>query len=839
MPKISFSRDYLFEKINGESGQSEALMLIKTNFAFTYKVITILTITSLLPLAWIYSVIAASGLTYFVDKTNSSCSDAGNGLTAAQPFCSIGKGASVAVAGDTLRVLAGSYAETVSVPKSGSVDLPITYSAEPGVTITGNGSASGGDAFQISSKSYVIIDGFNIINTADNGIYISGSNHITISNNHVSFSGKPISGSTRQGIYLTGTTDSTISGNTTDHNTQDGIRLSNGAINNMVTHNISFANAEQWQRNAAGIHVNGSGSYNNTLIHNITYANEDTGLQFYDNAHNNSLIGNLTYGNGDHGIDISNAPYNTAIGNTVQGNHTSGINYEGNSGTSGSSGAIIMNNVSVDNGIAPLTGRKSNIRVDASSIPGTSMDYNLVYYTSTGSVQIEWNGVTYATLAAFKAAVPGQEVHGLQSNPRFIAPVLPAGRPPAEVIGDYHVAASSPVIDSAYANAMNETLLDLDGNVRVDDPATADTGDGARTYDDRGAFEFQQGGLSTAIPTVVLTATPTATPNSTMSFIPIADAHVRLARPTTNYGTNTSLMVAGGTASYESYLKFTVSGLNNTVKSATLRLYVTNATVDGPAAFGTDPNWTETGLTWNNRPAITSIGMDDKGIISANSWVEFNVTPLVTADGTYSFALIGSSTDGVTFSSRQGSQVPQLVISTINGSYTSTPITTPSMTPTSTTTNIPTDLTSTTPTTTPTIIPPTAISSPTSTYIPTATYTTTATNPPLTAITFLPNADTYARLSGPTTNYGTSTVLYVAGGTASYETYIKFSISGISGIVNNATLRLYASNGSVDGPAAFGTDPNWTETGLTWNNRPAITSIGMDDKGIISANSNR
>jgi parallel beta-helix repeat protein len=794
----------------------------KNHYIFIHKVIALLLVTLLLSLTGIFPVNAAlSGLTYYIDKTNGSCSDSGTGLTPDLPFCTIGKGASLAVAGDTVRVLAGSYGETVTVPRSGSADLPITYSATTGVIVTGNGLANGGDGFQISSKSYVVIDGFAISGTADNGIYISSSNHITISNNHISYSGMPISGSTRQGIYLTSTTDSTIIGNTTDHNTQDGIRLTSGAVNNIVSNNISFANAEQWQRNATGIHVNGSGSYNNTIIHNITYANEDTGLQFYDMTHNNYLIGNLTYGNGDHGIDISNAPYNTIVGNTVQGNHTSGINLEG-SGAPGSSGAKVMNNISVDNGIAPLTGRKSNIRVDASSVPGTIIDYNLVYLTGSGTVQIEWNGISYATLAAFKTAVPGQEVHGIQADPLFIAPVLPAGRPAAVVVGDYHVKAGSPVIDSANADAPSEPPLDLDGNARLDDPATADTGSGVRTYDDRGAFEFQPGGgTSTTTPTRTATVTQTPTPTSTTTFSPIADTYVRLDRPTSNYGTNSSLMVAGGTASYQTYLKFTISGLPGIVKSATLRLYVTNGTVDGPAAYGTDPNWTETGLTWNNRPAITSTGLDDKAAIGVNTWVEFNVTPLITGDGTYSIALVGSSTDGVTFTSRHGVQIPQLVISTINGSATSTPL--PVSTPTETAT----------PTTTSTALP---TLTPTATNPPTATNLPTATTPPTSTTTFSPIADTYVRLASPTSNYGTNSSLYVAGGTASYQTYLKFTISGLPGIVKSATLRLYVTNGTVDGPAAYGTDPNWTETGLTWNNRPAITSTGLDDKAAIGVN---
>jgi hypothetical protein len=94
---------------------------------------------------WDYSTAAAAS--YYVDRTNGSCSDAGPGALAT-PFCTIGHAASIAVAGDTINVLAGSYTETVNGANSGSAGLPITYSAAPGVTVTGNGTATG-NAFRI------------------------------------------------------------------------------------------------------------------------------------------------------------------------------------------------------------------------------------------------------------------------------------------------------------------------------------------------------------------------------------------------------------------------------------------------------------------------------------------------------------------------------------------------------------------------------------------------------------------------------------------------------------------------------------------------------------------
>ena len=285
---------------------------------------------------------------YYVDNTNGSCSDAGTGTTPATPFCTIGHAAAIAAAGDTVQVLAGSYDETVNGANSGSVGQPITYSAVPGVTLTSTTS----NAFRITSKSYIVVDGFTITGTAAQGIYVSGSNNITISNNHVSYSGKPASdgGPNREGIYLSGTTNSTVIGNITEHNSRHGIHLVSGSSNNLVSDNVSFGNAQGDPRDASGIRLDGSGNTNNTILHNISYGNEDSGITNYTGASGNFIIGNLLYGNGDHGIDDLNSPNNTVIGNTVHGNVTAGINFEGTS-SPGSGGATVMNNIMVDNGL--------------------------------------------------------------------------------------------------------------------------------------------------------------------------------------------------------------------------------------------------------------------------------------------------------------------------------------------------------------------------------------------------------------------------------------------------------------------------------------------------------
>ncbi|MBI5295993.1 MAG: right-handed parallel beta-helix repeat-containing protein [Chloroflexi bacterium] len=587
----------------------------------------------------------AAVATYYVDNTNALCNDLGAGSEAV-PYCSLTKAASMAGPGDTVRVLpGGTYAETV-YPASGTVGNPVTFHAEAATptksaaTITG--SVPGfGSAFAVSARTYVVIDGFNITGTHNKGIYVDASEHITISNNHVSYAGDPADPSLHvQGIYLKGTTYSTITGNTTDHNTCIGIRLVNGSDYNTVSDNVSFANASVVVSDAAGIEL--TGASHNTIINNITYGNEDSGINLYVNSSGvastyNVVVGNLSYGNGDHGIDNNNSPYNTVIGNTVQGNGTVGINFEGEV-TLGSHHATVANNISVGNGLTPPSGSfGGNLRVDTPSIVGTTLDYDL-FDRQGASVQIIWNNASYTSLAAFRAAVPSQEVHGLEGNPRFVSPVTPVLRTSGVVFaastttGDYRITDGSPAIDSANADAPYEPSIDIEGHARVDDPATADSGAGARTYDDRGAYEFQPSGL-VALPVVSTQAVTTievasAIGNGTIVSLGIPDPYEHgvvwstLANPTIADNKTTEGPLSATGAFTSSIVGLAPSTLYH------VRAYATNTT---GTAYGEDVSFTtlsasgNTGFIFANATvSSSSVSNPDRGWTSNDQYATFN-----------------------------------------------------------------------------------------------------------------------------------------------------------------------------------------------------------------------
>src|SRR5256714_6336334 len=265
----------------------------------------------------------------------------------------------------------------------------------------------------------------------------------------------------------------------------------------------------------------------------------------------------------------------------------------------------------------------------------------------------------------------------------------------------------------------------------------------------------------------------------TVTAAPDADATVAEATPTANLGTAPTLQ-ADQSPVLESYLRFTLAGLSGTVTAARLRLRAVDASADGPAVYPTDPGWTEQGITWATKPAHAGPAAADVGAVKAGTWVEYDVTSLVHGDGSYAFALAGTSKDGTDFASREAAaDRPRLVVTTDS---TSPPPPPP---------------------------PP----------------------PPGTATrTFAAAADARTAKAKPTTNFGTTPTLDVDGSPV-VESYLRFPVTGLAGTVRRATVRLWVTDKSVDGPAVYPTGNAWTETGITWATRPVRTGPATADLG--------
>ncbi|MEU6089809.1 DNRLRE domain-containing protein [Streptomyces sp. NPDC047085] len=165
----------------------------------------------------------------------------------------------------------------------------------------------------------------------------------------------------------------------------------------------------------------------------------------------------------------------------------------------------------------------------------------------------------------------------------------------------------------------------------------------------------------------LLTTAPVATA-ATTTFTPVADTYVQSTTPSTNYGTSAQFVVDNSPVR-QSFLKFTVSGITDPVTSAKLRIRTisgNNGSSDGGTFKAmTDTTWSETGTTWNNKPAIDGATLGTLGSVVRDTWYEIDVTSLVTGNGTFSVGATSPNNDGAYYDAREsGADAPQLVITT-------------------------------------------------------------------------------------------------------------------------------------------------------------------------------
>ncbi|MEA2544985.1 MAG: hypothetical protein QOI09_258, partial [Chloroflexota bacterium] len=121
----------------------------------------------------------------------------------------------------------------------------------------------------------------------------------------------------------------------------------------------------------------------------------------------------------------------------------------------------------------------------------------------------------------------------------------------------------------------------------------------------------------------------------TIVLTPVADSYTNSLSTSTNFGSATSVRVAGGvsnTAVLNSYLKFDLSGVVGTIQSATISF---TPTTTGGSGFSiwrvADSSWGESTITWANQPLhdLTSAA-SVPGPLALGTQVSASITGLAT-----------------------------------------------------------------------------------------------------------------------------------------------------------------------------------------------------------------
>jgi galactose oxidase-like protein/carboxypeptidase family protein/flagellar hook capping protein FlgD len=422
---------------------------------------------------------------------------------------------------------------------------------------------------------------------------------------------------------------------------------------------------------------------------------------------------------------------------------------------------------------------------------------------------------------------------------------------------------SQPIVGATVSYGMDSTTTDRLGHYRFPDvaPGTYDVTAAAADY----ASKTQQAVVGevgyTALDFALERTAPR--PSSTLTFAPLADAQIQMSTGS-NSGNATTMRVRAGDPEYRIYIKFHAAGFTGAVQRAHLRLYCVDPSEDAGSVYRVPNGWTESTVTSLNAPPISGDSLAAGGQAFANTWLEWDVTPEVQAGDTVSFALRSRSTNSCIFSTREGSQPPQLVVQ-FEATATSPPTITfvsPasgrigtevvlmgsdfigvtevafSGTPASYVVDSPTRLHAT--------VPAGATTGRISVRNPAGTGSSTqdfVVLPPSagSTLTFFPVADAHVYSGNPTSNYGSLGTLRARRDSTDYQFYLQFDVQGITGLVKSAKLHLYVTDPSPVGGSMFATSNHyadhsgpWTESGINWNNAPPLSGSAFGTLGTVS-----
>jgi hypothetical protein len=521
-------------------------------------------------------------------------------------------------------------------------------------------------------------------------IYV-GDNHLY----NISGVGTGISGGSGSGIVIAKADGGILERNIVHDNGWSGD--ANVGIWAYESNNITIQYNESYKNFTAGVADGGGfdldgGMTNSVMQYNYSHDNDGAGYGLYQYQgappwSGNTVRYNISQNDGKKntygGITMWSASNGQITNSSIYNNTVYTKSSSGNNAVALFSGAT---NISFYNNIFVTTGGAKLVH----AVPGQS---NVIfrgntYYSSGSSFKIFWNNTTYSSLNSWRSATNqeknGSTSTGYSTNPKLISPGNGGtiGDPDMlNTLTQYMLQSSSPMRDKGLnlnSFSINPGSRDYYG---TSIPQNSSYDIGAHEYTSSATPPVSPPPPS-ATPSPTRTPTPTQTPTNTppptgtsgtVTLLPIADTFVRSDSPNNNYGTNTSLSVAGGGIIRIAYMKFNLnlaSLVGKNIQSAKLRLYNTNGTNGVQVvSANTTTTWTESTITYTNRPAMgTTVATFVPGTATSN-WVEVDITSGISGKQgqTVSFGISSTESDSFSYNSKEISTTslrPVLVVIT-------------------------------------------------------------------------------------------------------------------------------------------------------------------------------
>jgi parallel beta-helix repeat protein len=396
-------------------------------------------------------------------------------------------------------------------------------------------------------------------------------------------------------------------------------------------------------------------------------------------AGNNTVTGCTISDVGGHGIQINKSssgasqPNKQSNDNQILGNTIDQAGRDGVNVNSGAHNTIASNTIT--NSSDERSGR-DGIRIE--SFNGITCDDNVIdgnQATDEQATQTQRYGLNIANSLCNRTVVRNNSFAGnaigdirdlgtdtqYDSTPDVQAPTTPTG-----VAAD---AFSHTDVDVSWSASSDDVGVDgytvyRDGGaVATVDGATLAIRDGGATPATTHQYTvdaFDAAGNRSAQSTPAATVTTPPAP-AMFTLTPTADTYVHQSNPTRNYGSSSALRV-DGSPDVHGYLRFDVTGVTGSVTQATLRIFAESGTSVGHDIRAVaDTSWDEGAVTYDNAPGLGAT-LGSSGPFSSGGYVDIDVTGYVTGDGPVSFGVSTPHTTAIKFTSREGANPPQLVI---------------------------------------------------------------------------------------------------------------------------------------------------------------------------------
>jgi parallel beta-helix repeat protein len=417
---------------------------------------------------------SAQATTYYVAKTGSDSNDGSVG----SPWLTIGKARNTAVAGDTVKILPGVYAEQISSwPNKGtSWGNAITFVAndtndDPIIRPTSGATGTKVLQFKASAAHYlifqdIVIDGVNLDSDC-----IKGETSAT----HVRFLNCEIKNAVGQGVLLVSGAGNWEFINCDVHNNGFDLNFDHGFY--IQTNNNLIEGCNIHNNKAVGIHIYGGGSSDSIIRNNRVYDNTASGIGLYTGS-GHLVYNNLVWGNGGNELTIRYGASSCKVYNNVIHEETAATVIGIDIVTSTTANNEIKNNI--------IVGAKTyDIRING-GVPGTIIQNNIIgkaiQDSGTGSV-ISDN--TVVTLANIKFTNSGANDYSLQSDSPARDIGLTLGDVPVDILGAsrpsgaaYDVGAyefvGTPTNQAPSVNAGPNQTIQLSGVMTLDGTANDD-----------------------------------------------------------------------------------------------------------------------------------------------------------------------------------------------------------------------------------------------------------------------------------------------------------------------------------------------------------------------------